>query len=40
VRPAEAGDKAAILAVIAAANAEYRPLSANLYDSISAACAT
>jgi ribosomal protein S18 acetylase RimI-like enzyme len=33
VRPAESGDKEAILAVIAAANAEYRPLiPANLYD--------
>jgi ribosomal protein S18 acetylase RimI-like enzyme len=33
VRPAEAGDKDAVLAVIAAANAEYRPLiPADLYD--------
>src|SRR5262245_16135565 len=33
VRPAEAGDREAIIAVIAAANAEYRPLvPADLYD--------
>lgn len=33
MRPAEAADKEAILAVIAAANAEYRPLiPANIYD--------